>query len=249
MKSTGQESKKLLLAHGLDLGGSFKQHLIWEAPVKIFAGAHLDSVSLGAYSYVSPKADIAHASIGRFCSIGDNTCIRGSAHPMQWLSSHPFSYQNIYPAFVDGAPQFRFDGYGKVTRIGHDVWIGTRALILPGVTIGHGAVIGAGAVVAKDVPAYAVVVGNPGRVVKYRFDEVTITRLLESGWWRFDLPKMLAADPSLPVNDPLAMLDLLQDGARKLELLDPVRRQIFRKDGKTILRTLRAKEVSPSPQP
>lgn len=249
MKSMGKEAKRLLLEHGLDMDGSFKRHLVWEAPVKIFDGAVLDGVSLGAYSYVSPKSEIVNASIGRFCSIGDNTCIRGSAHPMQRLSSHPFSYRNIYPAFVDGDPPFSFDGYGKITRIGHDVWIGTRALVLPGVTIGHGAVIGAGAVVAKDVPAYAVVVGNPARVVKYRFDEATIVRLLESGWWRFDLPKMLAADPSLPVNNPLAMLDLLESGARNLGLLDPPKRQIFREDGKTILRTLKAETVSPSPQP
>lgn len=249
MNRTEQESKELLLKHGLDMRGTFERNLTWEAPVRIFKGAHLDDVSLGAYSYVAPKTEIAHASIGRFCSIGDNTLIRGSAHPTQWLSSHPFSYQNIYPDVIETSPPLTFDGYGEMTRIGHDVWIGARAIILPGVTIGYGAVIGAGAVVAKDVPAYAVVVGNPGRVVKYRFDEPTMERLLKSQWWRFDLPRMLAADPSLPVNDPLAMLDMLERQTLAVETLNPPKRQLLKKDGKIFLRDLAAGPVSPSPQP
>lgn len=230
--------KETLLKHGLDMGGSFDARLTWEAPVKIFHSAHLRHVVMGAYSYVAPKANIAYTSIGRYCSIGDDTLIRGSAHPTQWLTSHPFSYQNIFPHFVGYEPPFQFNGYGKVTTIGHDVWIGTRALILPGVKIGNGAVIGAGAVVAKDVPDYAVVVGNPGRIVKYRFDETMIGRLLKARWWQFDLPKMLASGIELPLNDPMAMLDRLEELSSKLERLDPPLRQISTSKEGVLLRVL-----------
>jgi len=71
------------------------------------------------------------------------------------------------------------------TRVGHDVWIGDNSVIMSGLTIGTGAVIGAGAVVTKDVPPYAIVAGIPGRILRYRFDERTIDRLLASRWWEY----------------------------------------------------------------
>ena len=70
--------------------------------------------------------------------------------------------------------------------IGHDVWIGHAAIIMPGVTIGHGAIIGSGAVVTKDVPSYAIAVGVPAKVIKYRFDETTIESLLTIEWWNWE---------------------------------------------------------------
>ncbi|MBF9233507.1 CatB-related O-acetyltransferase [Microvirga sp. BT350] len=202
------------------------------------------NVSMGAYSYLAPHAGVAHAAIGRYCSIGDAVLIRGSAHPTEWLTSHPCSYQNIYSRFVDYQPPFSFKGYGKVTEIGNDVWVGMRAIILPGVKIGNGAIIGAGAVVSKDVPDYAVVVGNPARIVKYRFDEATIERLLRVRWWQFDLPKMLERKADLPLNNPMAMLDLMEREDGVLEPLKPMLRQIFTKNGGTYLRALPSETVS-----
>lgn len=73
----------------------------------------------------------------------------------------------------------------KQTEVGNDVWIGTKALILNGIKIGDGAIIGAGAVVTKDVPSYAVIAGNPGRIVRFRFDFEQITKLLDLEWWDF----------------------------------------------------------------
>jgi len=76
------------------------------------------------------------------------------------------------------------------TTIGHDVWIGHAAVIMPGVTVGNGAIVAAGTVVTRDVPAYAIVAGNPGSVVRYRFDEQAIRRLLQLEWWLWDAAKV-----------------------------------------------------------
>jgi hypothetical protein len=81
--------------------------------------------------------------------------------------------------------------------IGNDVWIGTEAVIMSGVTIGDGAVIGARAVVAKDVPPYSIAVGNPARVVKTRFDQKTVNRLLTIKWWDWDEATIEAHMPLL----------------------------------------------------
>ena len=78
------------------------------------------------------------------------------------------------------------------TIIGNDVWIGVGATIMSGVKIGNGAVIGAKALVAEDIPDYAVAVGNPVQIIRYRFNSKTIERLLTLGWWHWDLPKILA---------------------------------------------------------
>jgi acetyltransferase-like isoleucine patch superfamily enzyme len=76
-----------------------------------------------------------------------------------------------------------YDRFKEPVVIGNDVWIGTGAIILRGLSVGDGAVIGAGAVVTKDVPPYAIVAGNPARVIKYRFEEAVIKRIQASKWW------------------------------------------------------------------
>lgn len=144
-----------------------------------------DFSTVGAHSYGKPTLMIydagnAYCTIGKYCSIGDQVCISiGGDHPTHYVSTFPFRVQWKLPgAYADGIPCTK----GDVT-IGNDVWIGNKALILSGVTIGDGAVIGAHAVVAKDVPPYAVAVGNPARVVKYRFTPEVIRRLLAVRWW------------------------------------------------------------------
>lgn len=125
--------------------------------------------------------------IGRFCAIatGVRFIMNGANHATSGLSTYPFQIfgqgweEGFDPASI--AAGFRGD-----TVVGNDVWMGMEALILPGSRIGHGAIIGARAVVSGEVPPYAIVVGNPGRVVRKRFDELTIRRLLEIGWWDWD---------------------------------------------------------------
>jgi virginiamycin A acetyltransferase len=116
--------------------------------------------------------------IGRYCSFAKDVRVFSRNHPTDFQSTHPFFY-NRELGYIDKDAVSR----SQVT-IEHDVWVGYGAMILPRVTrIGIGAVIGAGAVVACDVPDSAVVVGNPAKVVRYRFDEDARRAILESHWW------------------------------------------------------------------
>jgi acetyltransferase-like isoleucine patch superfamily enzyme len=240
--SSKQELKALFQRHGLILEGTLAGTVSWEEPVKIFRSAHVADVEIGAYSYVSPKTEIRSTEIGRYCSIGDNVNIRGSAHPKDWLSSHPFSYENIFSDFVPYEPPFKFARFPKKTRIGHDVWIGTEAIVLPGVRIGNGAVIGAGAVVSKDVPDYAVAVGNPARVVKYRFDEKTVERLTQAAWWDLDWPKALSQNLAAPLDDPSRMLEFMAEKADAVPQLPGIRKIYSTAGNKITIQTVRPDE-------
>lgn len=117
--------------------------------------------------------------IGKFCSIADGvTMLLGADHNIKSNTSYPFY------CFLDN--QEFYDNGEKNIIIGNDVWIGTDALIMGGVTIGDGAIIGARAVVNKDVAPYSVVCGVPAKHIKFRFDEKTIDKFLKYKWW--DLP-------------------------------------------------------------
>jgi virginiamycin A acetyltransferase len=121
--------------------------------------------------------------IGKFVAIaqGAQFIMNGANHPMSGFSTFPFS---SFEGWKDRAP-VEWGNRGD-TVIGNDVWIGRDAVIMPGVSIGDGAIVGSHAVVAKDVPPYAVVVGNPGRVAKMRFDDATVAKLLEIAWWDWE---------------------------------------------------------------
>ncbi|WP_210484743.1 CatB-related O-acetyltransferase [Microvirga antarctica] len=217
-----------LAAHGLYLAGQSSGRLIWESPVRIFHAVYVTDVEIGAYSYVGPESEICRTTIGRYCSLGNGLQLFGSDHPRTWLSSHPFAHRNIFTEQMDYAPRLTFDDEPKQSTIGNDVWIGSRVTILPGVRIGNGAVIGAGCVVVRDVPDYAVLVGNPGRVAKYRFGEALIERLLRVQWWRFDLPQAMIKRPDLPLDDPERMLDVIESNEADFLLIQGRRKMLSR---------------------
>ena len=129
--------------------------------------------------------------IGRFCAIAEGArfIMNGANHAMSGFSTYPF---NIFGhGWEEGFdPQSWERELRGDTVIGNDVWIGMEAIILPGVTVGDGAIIGARAVVAADVPAYAIVAGNPAHVIKRRFDDRTIERLQAIGWWNWPVEKI-----------------------------------------------------------
>src|SRR5690606_15668295 len=122
--------------------------------------------------------------IGKFCAIAEGArfIMNGANHAMSGFSTYPFNiFGHGWERDFDEASwttELRGD-----TVVGSDVWIGMEAVILPGTGIGHGAIVAAKAVVARDVPPYAIVAGNPARVVKMRFDDGTIERLLKAAWW------------------------------------------------------------------
>lgn len=122
--------------------------------------------------------------IGKYCSIAKGVCFYSRNHPYWRPSTSPLFYNR---KFANGGVQSDTVEYGKLD-IGNDVWIGQYAIILPSVRkIGDGAVIGAGAVVTKDVPDYSIVAGNPATIIKYRFDKNTLNRLKEIAWWDWDV--------------------------------------------------------------
>jgi len=126
--------------------------------------------------------------IGKFCSIaaGVRFLMNGGNHQVETFSSYPFSiFGHDWQAAAPAAWPHKGD-----TRVGNDVWIGYAATIMPGVTIGDGAVIGSMSVVTGDVPPYAIVGGDPARVIRHRFDDATIARLLALRWWDWDIERI-----------------------------------------------------------
>jgi virginiamycin A acetyltransferase len=136
--------------------------------------------------------------IGKFGAIatGARFMFADANHAMGGPSTYPFGV--FGGAFADALPlaDYPWREAGD-TVVGHDVWIGTEALVMPGVRIGHGAVIGARSVVTRDVPDYAVAAGNPARVVRRRCDEATAARLVALGWWDWPVERIARAVPLL----------------------------------------------------
>ncbi len=152
-------------------------------------------LDIGDYTYGKP---IIHdygekLTIGKFCAIGpDVTFILGGNHRTDWASVYPFNVIFRDLRHIKGGNASK----GPVI-IGHDVWLGANSIILSGVKIGNGACIAAGAVVTKDVPAYAIVGGNPAKLIRHRFDEATIKKLEELQWWNKDLKTIKELVPQL----------------------------------------------------
>jgi virginiamycin A acetyltransferase len=134
---------------------------------------------IGLYSYIGQRTIIQNASIGNFCSISWNVTIGPDMHPINYLSTHL-----MINKFSD---ELVFDTQVKKVEIGNDVWIGCNVVVMPGVKIGDGAIVGSSAVVTKDIPPFAIAVGVPAHVIRYRFEEDMIERLLSIKWW--ELPE------------------------------------------------------------
>lgn len=169
---------------------------------KIYSGTEFYDSSIGRYSYIGYDCEIHSCDIGAFCSIANGLIVGGARHPLNWVSTSPVFYNvsggtNVHLGSIDVEPVSR-------TIIGHDVWVGSRAIIMQGVSIGNGAVVGAGAVVTKDIPPYAIVGGCPAKVIKFRFNEEIIAKLQASEWWMLSDEKLL--EISCYINEPLKFL-------------------------------------------
>ena len=155
----------------------------------------MSHVKIGRGTYLRRDVFVDdYTEIGRYCSIANDVIIAASEHPITNFSTHPISYD------VENYP-------GKETKtiIGNDVWLGTRAIIKKGIKIGDGAVVASGAVVTKDVPPYAIVAGIPSKIIKYRFNEDIIEKLLKIEWWNFP-PEKLQNLKNLPIEEAVERL-------------------------------------------
>jgi hypothetical protein len=139
--------------------------------------------SFGDYSYVVNDSDIIYTTVGKFCSIAAQVRINPGNHPLHRVALNHFTYRSsAYGMGPDDASFFDWRRSYHST-LGNDVWIGHGAIVLPGVNLGNGAAVGAGAVVSKDVPPFAVVVGVPGRIVRFRFAPEIVEALERIAWW------------------------------------------------------------------
>lgn len=139
---------------------------------------------IGRYTYFGKDAYVNNADIGRFCSISWGVTIGPPQHEYNRVTSHEFLYSDRYslrPKEIQPA----YNQNPQKTIIGNDVWIGADVIIMNGIKVGDGAVIGANATVTKDIPPYAIVVGSPAKVVKFRFEHEIIEELRKIKWWDF----------------------------------------------------------------
>ncbi|MEG6585050.1 CatB-related O-acetyltransferase [Dendrosporobacter sp. 1207_IL3150] len=176
-----------------------------EHPVRFIKEVKIsERVSIGKYSYIVSGRIYSDTKIGRYCSIAENVAIGAPNHPSDWLSTSPFQYGGI---FKTKSKSIKHKETGEGTNIGNDVWIGANVFVKRGVKIGDGAIVGAGAIVVKDVPPYAIVVGNPAKIIKYRFDSATIEQLLDLEWWNLDFEVI----KDLPYNDIKRCVNLINE--------------------------------------
>jgi phosphonate metabolism protein (transferase hexapeptide repeat family) len=140
--------------------------------------------TVGDYTYCAGDVSIIYSEVGKFGSIASHVRLNPGNHPMQRVTQHHMTYRRIQYGFdeTDDAAFFDWRRADKVT-IGHDVWIGHGAVVLPGVSVGTGAVIGACAIVTKDVAPYTIVVGVPAKPLRLRFSEDAIEKLQAIAWW------------------------------------------------------------------
>lgn len=161
---------------------------------EIGEGVLMLNSTMGDYSYAVRFADIANATIGKFCNIASFVRIGATDHPMDRASQHHFLYRaNDY--WDDAEPDHAFFAQRAARRatVGHDTWLGHGAMVMPEVTVGHGAVLAAKAVATRDVPRYAVMAGVPARFVRWRHPPALAERLMALGWWDWDHTRLRAA--------------------------------------------------------
>ena len=179
--------------------------------------------SMGAFSY-SHSPVPAGMKIGRYCAISWGLKVTGPKHPYEWATISNFTYDrnatNVTNYLEDNPDAFKHRSpktLGPMPVIGNDVWIGQDVSLNRGVTIGDGAVIAAYSVVTKDVPPYAIVGGNPAKIIKYRFPDEIINALVEAQWWDYEAKHIL----NMSIDDIEAFLEEFCTEKPSLSVYDP----------------------------
>jgi acetyltransferase-like isoleucine patch superfamily enzyme len=167
--------------------------------------------TIGKYFGMNESCFVARATVGAYCSIGARTSINPFNHPVNWLSIHEFQY---HPNSFDWVAEYiairrleRTPDMYEHVSIGNDVWMGHNVNVMPGVSVGDGAVVGAGSVVTKNLPPYAIAGGVPAKVLRLRFPEKTVERLLRLKWWELELSEL----SGLPFRDVERCVSLIEE--------------------------------------
>ncbi len=168
---------------------------------EVQARVSLTEVILGDYSYVCNDSQAISATIGKFVSIAAMTRINPGNHPMARASQHHFLYRAAQFDLGEDDPAFFEWRRSSPVTIGHDVWIGHGAIVLPGVSVGDGAVLAAGAVVSRDVAPYTIVGGVPARPIRVRFPDDAVAALLRIRWWDWSHDQLRMALPDFRALD------------------------------------------------
>ncbi len=187
---------------------------------KVGARTTVIESAFGDYSYAVNDCEIVYSDIGKFVSIGALVGLNPANHPMERAAQAHFTYRSwqYFEDLADEAEEFEKRRAQRVV-IGHDVWIGRAAIVLPGRSIGNGAIVGAGAVVTKDVAPYTIVAGNPARVVRRRFSEEIAARLDRLAWWDWAHRDLRRAVPDFRSLSVEAFLDTWE--MRAARMADP----------------------------
>ena len=178
---------------------------------KVGYRSNLIRVNIGKYSYMGNNNSVMDTNIGNFCSIASYCAIGGGEHPVDWVSTSPYFYSDNSS---NGGNFSSIDfNSGETVNIGNDVWIGENCFIKSGVCIGNGAIIGAHSVVTNDIPDYAIAVGSPAKIIKYRFDREIIEKLKEIKWW--DLSESNLKKYAHLFNNPEEFLETYKEDERE----------------------------------
>ena len=154
------------------------------AYTEVGTGSRIANTEFGEYAYCDRYADIANAHIGKFANIAAFSRIGATDHPLDTAACHHFLYRSAdYWDDAENDAAFFAHRRSRLAVIGADTWIGAGAMIKPDVTLGHGAVVAAGALVTKDVAPYTIVAGTPAKVLRLRQPEEIASRLIAMAWW------------------------------------------------------------------
>lgn len=199
------------LSRSASVGDSAKvDHGELQNSVKIGRFSYITHSRMGSHSYTGPNTMVLHSTIGKFCSISWGVTIGAGEHDFHRVTSHSFLYDPS-EGLLNGQSAW-YNRFELPCEIGNDVWIGANATVLRGARVGDGAVIGANALVRSDIPPYAIAVGVPAKVIRYRFPEKMVCRLLSIAWWNLpdnvirDHTELFAAEPDDQILDAIAEL-------------------------------------------
>jgi len=186
-------------------------------PGNLFLGMSscINRCVLGKYIGVAYFSYLADLETGSYSTFGSRISIGAFSHPTDGLTIHEVGYRNTIASYGETVYKNDAEDYllsrSVKTIIGNDVWVGDNSVVIKGINIGDGAVVAAGSVVTKDVAPYSIVAGNPARLIRKRFNDNVIERLLRSKWWEYSMEEL----KGVPFDDVDKSLEILEQRQSK----------------------------------